>query len=105
MRVGRDSILSSLSVMSTRQTLLCSCLLLHLTLISSLVTKTTQGLQFSSYEAKHFPTAVALNISQQCVSDTQQFAEAFYGQEQWAVKSKWVLTNGVCCCTVPPLLR
>ena len=89
------------------QTFFTRNLLLYLFLIGIFYAATTDGLllQPSKRESKFpqtithswipssFPTASALNISQKCISDTQDYVIAFLTKRPWAVKSKLTLYN------------
>ena len=39
------------------------------------------------FVASYFPTAIAVNISQQCIDDSQTYVRSFLQLENWALQS------------------
>ena len=49
---------------------------------------TVLGELFRLLKGTSFPTAVATNISQQCIDDSQKYVAALYHGKKWALESK-----------------
>lgn len=60
---------------------------------------------FSALKSSAFPTAVARNISQQCLEDSQLYVRNLYANRSlWALQSKSLLSSLINCDTLYSLI-